>query len=257
MRARVIVPILCPAVVLAALLIGCDTGAKQLSPDEIVTAFITQNAEADRAFHMDWQGSMRMQADPQMGGNIPINLTGSFDFSGDDFAGTVTSGTDGQGPGMGGFRSSTSYARVDGASFIRYEGSDWQRTDEDIGDGGVSAPDFDPMRSLTAADVAYERAETIDDRPLHVIRVLDPSAAMTRAFDSGTGVTLQADPAGSDLVLYLDPEGVPVGAQVRLDARISMGDLGPEFNRPPMHYQLSFTYQFSAWGSEIAIAPPI
>jgi hypothetical protein len=49
-----------------------------------------------------------------------------------------------------------------------------------------------------------------------------------------------------------------VGAQARLNALISMGgDLGPGFNPPPVRYQMSFTYQFSDWGSQIVIAPPI
>jgi hypothetical protein len=252
MRVRAIVPSLCLAIALGTIALGCDAGPKQLTPDEIVAAFISQNSEPDRSFHMEWQGTMNMLADPRMGG-VPIRVSGSFDLSGDDLSGIVTTGA-----GLpGGFASSTSYARVGGKSFTRYDGQAWQATDGLPDDGGASMPDFDAIRGLTADAVAYDRAETVDDRPLHLIRILDPAAAMRRAMGVGTRGTFEADPAASELLVYVDSQGVPVGAQARLSAQISMGDPGLGFNVPPVRYQMSFAYQFSAWGSDIAIPAPI
>jgi hypothetical protein len=258
MRARAVFRGLWLVLAVASAALGCDAGPKALTPDEIVAAFVSQNSAADRAFHVDVQGSMRMSG---LGGGAQASastFTGGFDYSGEDYVGTLRSAMGAPGGGMTGFASSVSYTRVGGVSFVRYQDSPWERGGGPAGMGMGSAM-FDPIRGLTAADVSYEAPESLDDRPLHRIRILDPAAAMKAALDTGVGAGLTADPQGSEYILYLDPAGVPVGAQVLLVGQLDFGDPAldlPMPQMPQMRYQMTFTYQFSAWGSEIAISLP-
>lgn len=220
-----------------------------LAPDEIVPAFIAASQDAARTMRMEWRGTMSIaQGDiPEFGaGNQSISAT--FDFNGPDFAGTLVTGS-------AGGSSSTSYARISGVAFINYADSGWQRADS-FGGANVVL-EMDPFHGLTATDLAYEAPDTLDGRAVHRLRVLDPLSTLSGGLFAQAG---EIDPALvenglSDFVIYVDANGLPVGAHVALD--MSMNFVGPELpDGTQTSYQIRFDYTFSLWGEPVTITPP-
>ena len=239
-------------VLLVALVLGaagCSPAA--LAPEEIVPAFIAASQDAARTMRMEWQGTMAIaqsdmpEVDPGMG-NQAIDAT--FDFNGPDFAGEMRTG-------LGGSTNSVSYAQVGGIAFINFGDSGWQRADSF---GGASVvPEMDPFHGLTAADVAYEAPDTLNDRPVHRLRVLDPLATLSGGLFGQMG---EIDPSlvengVSEFVIYVDANAIPVGAHVALD--MSMNWMAPDVNDgAKINYQIRFDYTFSLWGEPVTISPP-
>ena len=228
-------------------LIACTPAA--LSQEEIVPAFIAASQNETRTMHMEWQGTVSMS-----GGGLPdldpssLNQTisATFDFNGADYAGTLSSGSQGG-------ASSISYARVGGVTFQNYGDSGWQRGDSF---GGQAAPEFDPLHNLAAGDVAYEALDNLDGRQVHRLRVLDPLAAISGGLFAqvgsfGTELRLNGP---SEYVIFVDANGIPVGAQMVLDLAIQMN--APDMPSPGINYEMHFDYQFSLWGEPVTISPP-
>ena len=241
--------------IVASALTACG-GAPQLAPDEIAAAFIAKTNDPARTYHSDLRGTYSNGQLAMPGQNMTSSLTAAFDYQGTNYAGTITTQ---MGGGIGGGMASTvSYIRIGEVSWVRYDASTpWQRMPANQGAG---PPGMDALTGLTVADVAYESAETIDDQPLHRIRVIDPAAAFARAFDTGGGLGLEVA-EGSEYLVYVDGQGVPVAAQSHLVGSTSFGeDLppvdGPPMPMPEMSFAFDFTYNYSAWGSDITILQP-
>jgi len=226
---------------------ACSPAA--LTPDEIVPAFIAASQADTRTMRMEWQGTaaMHQRENPAFDpGMLNQTISATFDFNGPDFAGTINSG-------IGGDTEYVSYARVSGASFVNYSDAGWQHN---VSIGGQPAPELDPMHGLTAADVAYEALDSLDGRQVHRLRVLDPLAALSGGlFDQstflGSGLTLNGP---SDYLIYVDAEGIPVGAQMAL-ALAASGN-APDVDFSAVTLEIHFEYTFSLWGEPVAISPP-
>ena len=243
------------AALVAAFTVGCSLAQAPLGPDEIVAAFISESQDEARTFHMEWQGTMSTTMswpDTPPGQEITGSINASFDFSGDDFAGAMTTRTGFLGlPGgqTDPFGSTTAYARVRGVFFVRYTQSGWERMEANW----QGQSEFDPLHGLAAEGVVYEAGETIDSVVLHRLRVVDPGSALNASLFSGSAELTPDDV--SEFLIYVDPQGVPVRAQLRLSGQVALGvDLGDFI--PPATYQLSFDYVFTAWGEDFYISPP-
>ncbi len=243
-------------VAVLALVSSACGGPAALTPDEIVAAFVAKTNDPARTYHSDLTGTYR---NDQVGGprqNLGMTMTASFDYQGASYAGTIT--TQMGGGIAGGMTSTVSYATIGDMAWIRYENGPWERAPV----GAASAPPgMDALSGLAATDVAYEAAETIDDQPLHRLRITDPAAALTRAFDGGIETGMLIGP-GSEYVVYVDGEGVPVAAQSHVVGSMSFGEGMPPVDGPPlpqmpeMSFAFDFNYRYSAWGSDITIVPP-
>lgn len=241
-------------ILIALSTIAC--GPAQLRPEQIVAAFIAASQDEARTFHMEWQGTAEMGQGtrPDEPGTL-TSINATFDFSGDDYAGTIV--INWTGGGTSGTGGTTDYARVGGAVFQKFEGGGWERAD---GVNGVPAQ-FDPMFGLGAADVSYVGPDTVDARSVHQLRVLDPAAAMSRSFFAARDDGQTPVPAGqdSDFAIFVDGQGIPISAQLRL--AVSMGASGDDPgnpNVPPMNYDIAFEFRFTEWGSPLTIsAPPL
>jgi hypothetical protein len=229
---------------------GCAPAA--LTPDEIVPAFIAATQDAARTMRMEWQGTMSivqseaLEIDPSMR-NHSINAT--FDFNGPDFAGTMVTG-------LPGSNSSTSYARISGVAFINYGESGWQRA-ESFGGANV-VPEMDPFHGLTAADVAYEAPDSLEGRQVHRLRVPDPLNVLNGGLFGQLGGEINPElieNGVADFLVYVDGNGIPVGAQVALD--MSMNWIAPDVkDGTTITYEIRFDYTFSLWGEPVTISPP-
>jgi hypothetical protein len=252
MRARLLVGLF-----LASFATGCG-GAPPLTPDEIVAAFIARNTDPARTYHSELTGTYSSGGPGKPGSSMTMAMTATFDFHGDDYAGTIATQVGAAAGVPTGFNSSVSYVGIGDLSWIRHEGDQWQRIPADAGAAPTS---FDVLPGLSPSDVAYDSAETKDGVPLHRIRLNDPGAVFRRALETGPGMSLTvAD--GSEYFLYVDGAGVPVVAQSRLVASMTFGDGLPPVNGPALpvmpqsSFELSFDHAYSGWGSDITILQP-
>ena len=228
---------------------ACSPAA--LTPEEIVPAFIAASQDAARTMRMEWQGTMAIgqgdlpEFDPSMSSQ---SITATFDFNGPDFAGTMITG-------LAGNSATTSYARISDVTFINYGDSGWQRAEAF---GGVNVvPEMDPFHGLSVADVAYEAVDSLDGRQVHRLRVLDPLTAFTGGlFAPGGEISSEIIENGqSEYVVFVDANGIPVGAHVVLD--LSMNWIAPEgADGTKISYEIRFDYTFSLWGEPVTISPP-
>lgn len=242
----------CAAALLVGALTACNSTA--LTPDQIVPAFIAASQAATRTMHMEWQGTLT-QPSPAPGkpglppDQLNVTLNGIFDFNGPDYAGTTESLS-------GAFSSGqTNYARVAGIAFIDFSGGGWQRAS----DFGQPATEFDPLYALTASDVVYEGADSLDGGAVHRLRVLDPITVVSRGLLGngmfGAGPPTITDGGQNDYFIYVDGNGIPVAARVALDLAMTV-PLGTDASSPVSSYQMRFDYQFSLWGEPVTISPP-
>jgi hypothetical protein len=251
-------------VILAFLLAvaGCSPAAAPLTSDELVAAMVTSVNAPDRTFHMDWQGTIGMEGGGMPAGIPQMNssINGSFDFAGADFVGTMTTAMR-RLPGdfdPGGFSTTMGMARVNGVAFMQQPGGRWERADAGMGD----VPSLDPLVGLSAADIEYGAPETIDDQPLHRVRIIDPGAVLARSLSGGApGPAMKPVGDDAEFVLYIDGQGKPVGGQARLTTEMDFGGMDGGFDGglglPAMRQRMGFTYQFSLWGEPIAVRAPI
>lgn len=232
----------------AALALGCAPAA--LTQEQIVPAFIAASQGETRTMHMEWRGTMHQVGGGDQGsglGQIDQSFNGAFDFNGPDYAGALTTAIAGMGQS-----NQVSYARVSGVTFVNYGESGWQRSDG----LGAGPTQLDPMHDLAESGVAYEATDTLDGRPVHRLRVLDPAAALSGGlFDQasliGGSLALKGP---SDYLIYVDANGIPVAAHVALD--IQMGISAPDMASPDLEYQVEFDYTFSLWGEPVTISAP-
>jgi hypothetical protein len=236
-------------VILAFAAAACNAPA--LTQEQIVPAFIAATQDAARTMRMDWQGTMSIaQSDaPEVDqGMSSQSVDATFDFNGPDFAGTMRTG-------MTSSTTNVSYARISGVTFINYSDSGWQRADA-FGGADV-VPEMDPFHAMTAGDLAYEAPDTLDGRPVHRLRVLDPLAALNGAlFGQVRGVepTL-SDNGVAEFLIYVDANAIPVGAHIALD--LSMNWIAPDVDDGAnIEYEIRFDYTFSLWGEPVTISPP-
>lgn len=213
-------------------------------------AFIAASQSVTRTMHMEWQGNMNQLGGGDQGsglGPISQGINGTFDFNGPDYAGDIDTTVAGIGQS-----NAVSYAHVGGAAFVNYANSGWQRADTF---GGIPT-EIDPMRGLTQADVVYEAADTLDGRPVHRLRLTDAVGALTGTlFPEGSLADTSLIPGGrSDFVIYVDASGIPVGAQMAIDAQIS--NLDPNSTSSEIGWGFQFDYTFSMWGEPVTISPP-
>ena len=232
----------------AATAVAC--GSTTLTPEQIVPAFIAASQSDTRTMHMEWQGTMDQLSGGDQGsglGQLSQGFTGTFDFNGADYAGDLNTTV-----ARIGQSNAVSYARVSGVYFSNYANTGWQTTNLV---GGIP-PEIDPMRGLTAADVVYEAADTLDGRPVHRLRVTDAIGALTGTlFPEGPLTDTSVIPGGrSDFVIYVDATGIPVGAQMALDAHIS--NLDPNSSSSEISWSFQFDYTFSQWGEPVTISAP-
>lgn len=240
MRGLRAVPLIAATVLAVA---ACSPAA--LAPGEIVPAFIAASQAATRTMHMEWQGTVATGESGLPGDGSAVSVNGVFDFSGLDYAGTVTTGVPGSTSG------NVSYARVGGLSYVNFSDSGWQRADM----AGTAPGELDPMIGLTAANVTYEEIQDLNGRQVHRVRVLDPLAAV-RGFFGGLAAigTPKLIPDGeSEYLIYVDAAGIPVAAHVVLDLTADV-PLDPDM--PSLDYHIRWDYTFSQWGEPVTISPP-
>ncbi|MDL2335319.1 MAG: hypothetical protein QFC55_04745 [Chloroflexota bacterium] len=244
---RAVTVLIC-ACLSALLALACAPAA--LTQEQIVPAFVAASQADSRTMHMEWQGTMHQVAGGDQGsglGQIDRSLSGAFDFNGPDYAGSITTAV-----AQGGGANQISYARVGGVSFVNYSESGWQSADA----FGAAPSELDPMHDLAEAGLTYEAADTLDGRAVHRLRVLDAAASLAGGlFDQasfmGGSLTLNGP---SDYLIYVDANGIPVGAHVALD--IKLGLTAPDMASPDLEYQIEFDYTFSLWGEPVTISPP-
>ncbi|MEO8625129.1 MAG: hypothetical protein ABI452_00365 [Candidatus Limnocylindrales bacterium] len=228
--------------VLSASLWGC--GGTELTPDQIVPAFIAASQAETRQMHMEWHGTVTSPVGIDVAlENKPIN--GSFELSGSDYAGHMEVAIPGAGD------NDNSYARVGGATYVKYANSGWQRAD---GFGDIPT-EFDPLHGLQEAGMVYEAADTLDGRPVHRLRVLNPLAAISGSiFDQAVfmGATVELN-GPSEYMVYVDSQGIPVAAHVAIDIRLSTE---PGSGGEMVPYQYTSDYQFTLWGEPVTISAP-
>jgi hypothetical protein len=230
-------------IALVLLLAGCDSGPPPLSEAEIVDALIAHSQAPDRTIHAEMRGAYRFDAgDP----SSATGFLGSFNFSGDDYAGTVrmVPGEQFGGPGFAAMQ--TDVIVVAGEGFTRSSGmGGWRRADA----GDVAAMNMDPLRGLSATSVEYLGVESSDGVQVHRIKVADGGSAFSRAFSEPPGMFPGEEaPAGTTSIeVYVDDRGKPLAAS--LLAETNFGGLG-------FRLQLSLQYEFSEWGGDFEIVAP-
>lgn len=234
------VTVLVAACLSALLALACAPQA--LTQDQIVPAFIAASQAGTRTMHVEWHGTMNQVSAGDQGsglGQISQSFDAAFDFSGPDYAGDLTMAVAGIGQS-----NQVSYARVGGNSFVNLANSGWQNA------GGT---ELDPLFGLTETGLAYEALDTLEGQQVHRLRVHDlaTSAGLfgQTAF-LGTTATLN-DP--SDYLIYVDANGIPVGAHLALDYVVASPiDAAPT----ELEWQLQVDYEFSLWGEPVTISAP-
>jgi hypothetical protein len=236
-----------PAALAACLtaVVGCaGPAATPIPPEQIPAAFIALSQATDRTMHMEWTGTYAM-------GDVDaatMPISGTFDFAGDDYAGTITTEVGiepGAKPGAG--SNSIEIAVVGGQGYQRPTitgASGWQKTSD-------QPRTVDPLRGLTAVNIDYVGRETLNGRDLHHLRVRELSALLGTLFaglsklPTGLG---SFDTASSSFDIWVDADAVPVSANLKLATGNNPTDFGV--------ISMDSSYEFSNWGAEIYIVAP-
>lgn len=226
-------------------IVGCaGPAATPLPPDQIPAVFIALSQAPDRTMHMEWTGRYAM-GDV---GAATMPISGTFDFAGDDYAGTITTqvGIDPNGK-EGGGSNGIEIAVVGGQGYQRAPitgSSGWQKTSD-------QPRTVDPLRGLTAGNVDYVAQETVDGRELHHLRVRELSALLGTLFEGlsklPTGLG-SFDTASSSFDIWVDATAHPVSAKLTLATGANPTDFGV--------ISMDSSYEFSNWGAEIYIVAP-
>jgi hypothetical protein len=218
--------------------------ATPIPPEQIPAAFIALSQATDRTMHMEWTGTYAM-------GDVnaaTMPISGTFDFAGDDYAGTITTqvGADPKGQPEGG-STSIEVAVVDGQGYQRSPSSasrGWQKL-------GQQPPTLDPMRGLRPTDIEYAGLETIDGRDLHHLRVTDLSVLLGTLFGGLTILPtgeIAFDTTSSSFDIWVDASAQPVSAKLKLATGADRTEFGV--------MSMDSSYEFSNWGAEIYIVAP-
>lgn len=233
------------AVFVAGLGGACAGSPAPLTADQIPAAFIELVGAPNRTMHMEWTGTAAMAG--RGAATTPFN--GSFDFAGEDFAGSITtqmSGEVNEQPGTE--TNSTELAFVGGQAFTRtpYSGG-WQQSEA----GGLPMG-LDPLRNLELDDIEYVGTETRDEIDVHHLRVTDIESVASGLFSglfAVQGGAAAFDASASSFDVYVDATAKPVSASLQLTTDADTDEFGT--------INLTSSYTFSNWGVEIYIVAPV
>jgi hypothetical protein len=231
--------------VLVSVAAACGAGEQPpLTPADVPAAFIKLTQAAERTMHMEWTGSYSMGGL----GATASQFTATFDFSGDNFAGTM-SASNGAPDGKPGDMT-TQIALVDGQAYqLQPYSSGWQ-----VATNSGMPTNLDPLRGLAIEAVEYVGQESREGATVHHLRVTDLSNFASGLFSGITG-GMDSGPTrfttdNSSFDIYVDSAARPLDATLSLSTTAQPTDFGA--------ISMTSTYAFSNWNAEIYIvAPPV